>query len=199
MIVVVTGNDGVGKSTFAALLAARLDATVVPEPFHENPFGMDYLRLPEEWAYQAEVEFLRLRVRAIRSALKESDNVICDRHFWDDIEVFSELWRSLGVLEDREVQSLRNLAVDLSSDLMPPRAWIWLRASLPCMVRRIRERGYYPQRLTLEEITALRETYYERWMVGRAHLRAVVDTTERDLTGLAHEAERIATLLQDGS
>jgi deoxyadenosine/deoxycytidine kinase len=192
VIVVVTGNDGVGKSTFVQLLAPRLGATVVPEPFDTNPFAADYLRAPERWTYQAEVEFMRLRAVAVRAALAVGERVVCDRYLWDDVEVFSELWRQLGVLDEREVVSLRKLARDLTIGLPEPNAVVWMRASIRCMVDRVVERGYFSHYLTLEEMTERRERAYTRWLSPRTDIAAVIDTTDRDLAWLASQAELVA-------
>jgi deoxyadenosine/deoxycytidine kinase len=192
VIVVVTGNDGVGKSTFVELLAPRLGAAIVREPFESNPFGADYLDSPEQWAYQAEVEFMRLRAVAIRSTLEEFERVVCDRYLWDDVEVFAELWSELGVLDSREVSSLRNLASALAIGLPQPHSIVWMRASLSCMVDRIGKRGFFPHYLTLEEITERREHAYERWLSPRSDVRAVIDTTHRDVAWLELQADRIA-------
>jgi deoxyadenosine/deoxycytidine kinase len=191
VLVVVTGNDGVGKTTLVSLLAEQLDALVLDEPFEDNPFGHDYLIDPGTWTYQAEVEFIRRRANGLRKALPLGRPIVCDRWLSDDVEVFAELWRELGVLQDREVHSLRDLAADLVVDLPMPTHTVWMRASLDCMVSRISDRGYYPKALTLREITALREKHYARWLTD-CDVFAEVDTTDMTLASLTGVAKRLA-------
>lgn len=200
MLVVVSGNDGVGKSTFTHLLAAFLNGVAVEEPFAQNPFGRDYLDSPEAWAFQAEVEFIRQRAETVRRELQRDVPIVCDRYVWDDVHVFSSLWQRLGVMQMRELTSLEALARDLTADLPRPTHTIWLRASLACMTSRIERRPNYPRALTLEKLLAFREERYEAWLGNAAPVFEELDTTDRTLDSLTSEAARIgARLLGDSS
>ena len=59
--IAIEGPIGVGKTSFAKLLAERLTARTVLEQFEENPFLADFYDDPERFAFQTQLFFLLQR------------------------------------------------------------------------------------------------------------------------------------------
>ena len=64
--IAVEGVIGVGKTTFAGMLAERLDAELVNEEVFENPFLVDYYknrrRYAFSWDFLSSVKRLRINL-----------------------------------------------------------------------------------------------------------------------------------------
>ena len=68
-LVIVEGNIGAGKSTFAKHLADALNGEYLPEPDEKtNPYLADYYRDPARWAFDVQMFLLTKRYRAQRYA-----------------------------------------------------------------------------------------------------------------------------------
>lgn len=167
-IIVICGNDVSGKSTFAQVIADRLDAPVVSEPFETNPFGHMYLDEPRRWAYHAEVEFVRQRVENVLS-LRQSGHeiIVMDRSPSEDVYVFAQMWRARGVLTVAELQSLKNLLAMLEPVLPPVAGYIYLRCDLNDAMARLNARGFAPKDGDLRALTQMRQEFYDAWVAAR--------------------------------
>ena len=68
-VIIVEGNIGAGKSTFAQHLARALDGEYLPEPADgTNPYLEDYYRDPARWAFEMQMFLLTRRYRAQKYA-----------------------------------------------------------------------------------------------------------------------------------
>ena len=64
--IAIEGPIGVGKSTLARLLAARLDAQLLLERPHDNPFLERFYADPARYAMQTQLCFLFQRIEQYR-------------------------------------------------------------------------------------------------------------------------------------
>ncbi len=178
--VAVAGNIGVGKSSLVSLLCARLNWVPFYEPVTENPYLADFYRDMRLWAFHSQIFFLTRRLRAHRQLLDHPTSVIQDRSVYEDAEVFAcNLYRQ-GLIDDRDYRSYRELYEVLIEFLPPPDLVVYLRASVPTLLERIRSRGRdYEREISGDYLEQLNQLY-EAW-IARFSLCPVLTVPADDL------------------
>jgi deoxyadenosine/deoxycytidine kinase len=164
--VAVAGNIGVGKSTLVALLCHHLGWQPFYEPVAENPYLADFYADMRAWAFHSQIFFLTHRLRTHRQLLDHPTSVIQDRTVYEDAEIFAlNLYRQ-GHIQERDYRAYRELYEVLTDFLPPPDLVVYLRASVPTLVRRIARRGRdYERTITPDYLAQLNELY-EAWIAG---------------------------------
>jgi deoxyadenosine/deoxycytidine kinase len=162
--IAVAGNIGVGKSSLTTRLAQRLGWEPFYEAVGENPYLADFYADMRRWSFHSQVFFLSRRLRHHRQLLDSPQSVIQDRTVYEDAEVFARNLYEQGCFDERDYGSYRELYEVLSLLLPPPHLIIYLKASVPVLLRHIRTRGRDFERSIsadyLEQLNAL----YDRWI-----------------------------------
>ena len=164
--VAVAGNVGVGKSSLTGLLAERLGWEPFFEAVDDNPYLADFYRDMRSWAFHSQVFFLSRRLRHHHELLSRPHSVIQDRSVYEDAEVFARNLYEQGSMDDRDYGSYRELYEILCALLPPPDLVIYLRADVPTLRERIRQRGReYEQSIDPAYLVRLNRLY-DAWMQG---------------------------------
>ena len=162
--IAVAGNIGVGKSTLVTLLANRLGWQPFFEPVSENPYLADFYQDMSAWAFQSQIFFLTRRLRIHRQLLDHPTSAIQDRSVYEDAEIFAHNLYRQGLIDQRDFTSYYDLYQVLSEFLPPPDLVVYLRASLPTLVERIRIRGRdYERQISADYLNQLNDLY-EEWI-----------------------------------
>ncbi|HIP96287.1 MAG TPA: deoxynucleoside kinase [Anaerolineae bacterium] len=164
--IAVAGNIGVGKTT----LTARLTEYLCWEPFNEavddNPYLADFYQDMRRWSFHSQIFFLSRRLRHHRQIVDRPGTVVQDRTVYEDAEIFARNLYLQGHMDERDYQSYRALYETVIEILPPPDLVIYLRASLPTLMERIRLRGRdYEQDISAEYLEQLNKLY-EEWIEG---------------------------------
>jgi deoxyadenosine/deoxycytidine kinase len=162
--VAVAGNIGVGKSTLVSLLCKRLGWEPFYEPVAENPYLADFYQDMRTWAFHSQIFFLTHRLRAHRQLLDHPTSAIQDRSVYEDAEVFARNLYQQGQINERDYRSYRELYQVLSDFLPPPDLVVYLRASVPKLLERIKLRGRTYERQINEEYLKQLNLLYEEWI-----------------------------------
>jgi deoxyadenosine/deoxycytidine kinase len=183
--VAVAGNIGVGKSTLVSLLCDRLGWVPFYEPVTENPYLADFYEDMRKWAFHSQIFFLTHRLRAHRQLLDHPSSVIQDRSVYEDAEVFAHNLYRQGLISDRDYGAYRELYQVLCEFLPPPDLVVYLRASVPTLVKRISLRGRdYERQITPEYLSQL-DKLYSQW-ISHFSLCPVLTVPSDDLDYVAH-------------
>jgi len=194
--IAVEGPMGVGKTTLAARLAHELGYRLVLESPEANPFLPMMYRDRRRWAFHAQVAFLLDRWRQL-AALAQGDlfapGAVAD-YFFEKDRIFAGINLSVEEL----VLYLR-LEEGIGERLPRPDAVVFLRASLPALLERVRRRGIAYELGEdlpgyLEKISAAYNEHFRR-PDGAPVL--VVDTDAMDLVRGRGELEAIISALGD--
>lgn len=164
--IVIAGNIGVGKSTLTALLAQRLGWTPFYEPNADNPYLADFYHDMLRWSFHAQVSFLAQRVAQHKALLERGEPAVLDRSVYEDAEVFACNLYQRGALSERDWETYQGLYRTMSSLLRPPDLIVYLRASVPTLMRRIAQRGRDYERDIAPDYLASLNALYERWIEG---------------------------------
>jgi len=200
--VAVAGNIGVGKSTLVSLLCERLGWKPFYEPVAENPYLADFYQDMRTWAFHSQIFFLTHRLRSHRQLLDHPTSAIQDRSVYEDAEVFARNLYQQGQIDERDYRSYRELYQVLADFLPPPDLVVYLRASVPKLLERIKLRGRTYERRINEDYLKQLNQLYEDWIqhfglcpvltvpaddldyvANSSHLDLVVRKVQEKLTG----------------
>jgi deoxyadenosine/deoxycytidine kinase len=178
--IAIAGNIGVGKSTLALLLSRRLGWEPFLEAVEDNPYLADFYQDMERWSFHSQIYFLSRRLRHHWELLQHANPVIQDRTVYEDAEVFAQNLYQQGLMSERDYRSYRELYEVVTAVLPPPDLIIYLRASVPVLLERIRKRGRPYEKgipsVYLEQLNRL----YEIW-IARFSLCPVLSIPSDDM------------------
>jgi deoxyadenosine/deoxycytidine kinase len=161
--IAVAGNIGVGKSTLTAMLSERLSWEPFYEAVDDNPYLADFYQDMRQWSFHSQVFFLSRRLRHHRAILDRPGTVVQDRSVYEDAEIFAENLFRQGQMTERDYRTYRELYEAMGLFLPPPDLVVYLRASVPTLLKRIRKRGRdFERRVTAEYLEQLNRLY-EEW------------------------------------
>ena len=176
--IAIEGPAGVGTSSLAERVAARLDATAVLED-GENPFLADFYAGRPGAALQAQLFFLLNRHRqlvGLQQGNLFAQATVCD-YLFDKDKIFAYL-----NLDDNELFIYQRLYELLSRDVPAPDLVIYLQAPTDVLVRRLRERARNAERDGLDPdpdyLRELNEAYQHFFFHYSATPLLVVETSQ---------------------
>ncbi|HSG01294.1 MAG TPA: deoxynucleoside kinase [Vicinamibacterales bacterium] len=177
----IEGPIGLGKTTLAERLGARLDATVVLDE-KENPFLADFYAGRAGAAFQTQLFFTLARHRQLL-ALRQGDlfnqTTVCDYLFERD-----RIYAFLN-LDDNELFIYQRLFDLVARDLPVPDLVVYLQAPTDLLKRRFRQQlraadGDERPLPSEEYVAELNEAYNHFFFHYTATPLLVVETSELD-------------------
>ena len=143
----IEGVIGVGKTTLAELLANELEATFLQEEFTENPFLEKFYDDKEAYAFQTQLFFLLSRHRQFQDTFIQHDlfrNLVVSDYTLDKDRIFA-----MQNLSEAEMSMYDTVSAALERDRVKPDYVVYLQASVPTLMHRIKKRDR-PMERTIE-------------------------------------------------
>jgi deoxyadenosine/deoxycytidine kinase len=162
--IAIAGNIGVGKSTLTGLLGQRMGWEPFYEAVADNPYLADFYADMTRYAFHSQMFFLSRRLRHHRRLLDFPGSVVQDRSVYEDAEIFARLLYEQGHIEERDYRTYRELYEVLVLFLPPPDLVVYLRASVPTLLKRISSRGREFERGISPEYLEQLNAFYASWM-----------------------------------
>ena len=137
--IAIEGVIGVGKSSLATMLAEQLGAELLEEPFTENPFLDKFYQDRDAWAFQTQLWFLLSRHRQLKDTFEQEDlfrTIVVADYTLDKDRIFA-----LQNLTENEMSMYDTVSKALAQEVVKPDFVVYLQASVPTLVERIRKRG----------------------------------------------------------
>ena len=166
MHIAIAGNIGSGKTTLTRLLSKHFGWKPHFEEVDNNPYLESFYDDMKRWSFNLQIYFLNSRFRQVMDIRKSGENIIQDRTIYEDAYIFAANLYDMGLMETRDYQNYEALFELMCSYLQAPDLLIYLRASVPTLVRQIQKRNRdYEQSIRLDYLKALNKRY-ENWISG---------------------------------
>jgi len=173
---------GVGKSTLTAALSDRLGADAYYESVAENPYLARFYEDMRRWSFHSQFTFLSQAFRQHCDILSSETVAVQDRTIYEHFHVFASSHLEQGLLDPEEFRSLEDHFRALTRVVPGPDLMIYLRASIPTLVDRIRGRDRSIEANVQVDYLQGLEDRYERWMASYdASDVLVIDTDNLDI------------------
>lgn len=164
MHIAIAGNIGSGKTTLTKLLAARYGWTPRFEPVDNNPYLEDFYHDMNRWSFNLQVYFLNMRFKEVVEISKSTDTIIQDRTIYEDACIFAPNLHDQGYMSDRDFKNYTDLFNLMMSLVKKPQLMIYIRSSIPTLVKHIEKRGRdYEKSIRIDYLTGLQKRY-DDWL-----------------------------------
>ncbi|MBA5629585.1 deoxynucleoside kinase [Moheibacter lacus] len=164
MHIAIAGNIGAGKTTLTQLLAKNFRWKPQFESVDENPYLDDFYNDMEKWAFNLQIYFLGSRFNQIKEIRESGENIIQDRTIHEDAHIFASNLHDMGLLMTRDYENYLTVFDLMNSFVQAPDLLIYLRASIPTLVKQIQLRGReYESSISIEYLSRLNDKY-EEWV-----------------------------------
>lgn len=166
MHVAIAGNIGAGKTTLTKLLAKHYRWEAQLEDVVDNPYLDDFYNQMERWSFNLQVYFLNSRFRQVMQIRESGKDIIQDRTIYEDSHIFAPNLHAMGLMTNRDFENYRALFELMESFVQGPDLLIYLRSSIPNLVKQIHSRGReYENSISIDYLSRLNERY-EAWIHG---------------------------------
>jgi deoxyadenosine/deoxycytidine kinase len=164
MHIAVAGNIGSGKTTLTSLLSKHFGWDAHYEDVDDNPYLNDFYNDMQRWSFNLQIYFLNTRFNQILSFRRSGKTLVQDRTIYEDAYIFAPNLHAMGLMSTRDFENYFTLFTMLSSLIQPPDLVVYLRASVPTLVKQIQKRGRkYEDNIRLDYLKRLNERY-EAWI-----------------------------------
>ena len=192
--IAIAGNIGSGKTTLTTMLAKHYGWIPRFEPVDVNPYLEDYYKDIARWSFCLEVYFLKQRFRDLLEIRKSDSTVVQDRSIYEGVYVFTANNRDMGNLSDRDYETYMELFEIMTDVAQLPDLMIYLRASVPHLVKNIQKRGRaYEQTMQLEYLKNLNQRY-EDFIFNKYKGKVLV--VEADDNDFQHDPDKFARIIE---
>ena len=164
MHIAIAGNIGSGKTTLTKLLAARYGWTPRFEPVDNNPYLEDFYHDMNRWSFNLQVYFLNKRFKEVVEISKSTDTIIQARTIYEDACILAPNLHDQGYMSDRDFKNYTDLFNLMMSLVKRPQLMIYIRSSIPTLVKHIEKRGRdYEKSIRIDYLTGLQKRY-DDWL-----------------------------------
>ena len=160
MHIVIAGNIGSGKTTLTRMLASHYGWIPKYEPVMDNPYLEDYYKDLKRWSFNTEVFFLKERFRHMLEINSLTETTIQDRGIYEGVYIFAANNHRQGHMTDKDYHTYMELFGLMTDIVHYPDLMIYLKASIPHLVRNIQKRGREcKQSIALEYLKGVNDLY----------------------------------------
>ena len=194
MHIAIAGNIGAGKTTLTTLLSQHLKMEPHYESVDENPYLEDFYHEMERWSFHLQVYFLNSRFRQILDIKKDNKDIIQDRTIYEDRFIFASNLHAMGLMSQRDYDNYASLFDLMELIVTPPDLLIYLKASIPTLVRNIHSRGRdYEKSINIDYLSNLNKRY-DDWIANYDKGKLLV--IEVDDLNFVQKPEDLGTIIE---
>lgn len=162
--VLVAGNIGAGKTSLTERVGERLGWQTGFESVVDNPYLANFYADMRQWSFHLQVFFLGHRAEQHQILARSPLSAISDRSIYEDAYIFARVLRHMGNLSERDFAAYRKVYELVVQSLPRPDLLLHLRAPVPMLIERIRQRGREMELSITADYLALLESFYDDWM-----------------------------------
>lgn len=163
MYIAIAGNIGSGKTSLTEILAQNIGAKAYYED-SDNPYIGDFYEDMNRWSFNLQIYFLGQRIREAVEILKDGGDLVQDRTIYEDAHIFATNLHEGGLISSRDFATYMKI-FELSTGLIrTPDLLIYLKASVPTLIRQIRKRGRAYEMNIMESYLEQLNQKYDHWI-----------------------------------
>jgi len=164
MHIAIAGNIGSGKTTLTGLLSKHFNWEPHYEDVDTNPYLHSFYDDMQRWSFNLQIYFLNSRFRQVVDIRRSGKTVIQDRTIYEDAYIFAPNLHDMSLMSTRDFENYRSLFDLMSTFIQPPDLLVYLRGTVPSLVRNIQKRGRaYEEAIRIDYLKRLNERY-EAWI-----------------------------------
>lgn len=195
MYIGVAGNIGSGKTTLTQILTDTFGWKAQYEMADDNPYLQDFYADMQRWSFNLQVYFLTKRFQSIQRIRWSPETVVQDRTIYEDAYIFADNLRHMNLISQRDFNSYMELFNIMNSFLTPPDLLIYLRASVPTLMRQIKTRNRsYETGIRPEYLSQLNDRY-EAWIETYQGELLVIDADDIDFVGSEFDRQKVIDII----
>lgn len=196
MHIAVAGNIGSGKTTLTSMLAKQFKWTAHYEDADENPYLNDFYEDMQRWSFNLQIYFLNKRFNQILMIRKGKNTVIQDRTIYEDAYIFAPNLHAMGLMNTRDFENYFSLFKLMESLITPPDLILYLKASVPTLVKNIQKRGReYENSIRIDYLKKLNERY-NAWAENYEGKMITVDIDEINFIDNKEDFGKVVRMIQ---
>ncbi len=162
-LILVAGNIGSGKTSLTERLGERMGWRTAYESVVDNPYLPDFYADMRAWSFHLQIYFLGHRAQQHIELAQDPRSAIIDRSIYEDAYIFARALNHMGNLNERDYLAYRQVFDLVVRTLPPPSLLIFLKAPVPTLVERIRQRGRAIESTITPEYLSLLDSFYDDW------------------------------------
>mgnify|MGYP006381954051 CR=1 FL=1 len=141
------------------------DGEILTKGSVDTPDNLDdFYNDMEKWSFNLQIYFLGSRFSQVKEIRESGENIIQDRTIHEDAHIFASNLHDMGLLQTRDYENYLTVFNLMNSFVQAPDLLIYLRASIPTLVKQIQQRGRdYESSISIEYLNRLNEKY-ESWV-----------------------------------
>jgi deoxyadenosine/deoxycytidine kinase len=163
-LILVAGNIGAGKTSLTERIGQRLGWVTAYESVADNPYLPGFYADMRAWSFHLQIYFLGHRARQHQELCDDPRSAIIDRSIYEDAHIFARALNIQHNLTDLDYQTYLRLFNLVVKSLPSPDLLIYLKAPVPVLMERIRQRNRSIESGISEDYLRLLERLYEEWI-----------------------------------
>ena len=165
MYIAIAGNIGSGKTTLTTLLTEHYKAKAYLEEV-DNPYIGDFYEDMNRWSFNLQVCFLGNRIRQTMDMLENNSTemIFQDRTIYEDAHIFADNLHEMGLMSGRDIETYMKIFQLITRLIPKPDLLIYLKASVPTLIRQIHKRGREYEMNIDEEYLSRLNGKYNHWI-----------------------------------
>ena len=197
MHIAISGNIGAGKTTLTEKLGERFGWEVQYESVEDNPYLDDFYRDMKRWSFNLQIFFLNSRFKQALEVINSETPTLQDRTIYEDAYIFAANLHEMGLMTTRDYNNYISIFESVTSLIKAPDLLIYLRASVPTLVKQIQIRGReYEKGIRIDYLEKL-NNYYDKWIKGyKKGKLLIIDVDNIDFATKDEDLEKVVEMIQ---
>jgi len=187
--IVVEGPLGVGKTSFAMLLAEKIHGKAILEETEGNPFLASFYKDPKKFAFQTQLFFILRRFQK-QEEINQIDifrRVVISDFLFDKDRIFARL-----NLDDREFSLYEQIFHLLKTRILKPNLVIFLQARTGILKERIKRRNRdYEKSINMKYLDQINQAFNEFFFHYTETPLLVIDASEIDFVNVPADLDNL--------
>ena len=192
--IVVEGPLGAGKTSFAMLLAERLNGKTILEETEGNPFLADFYKDPIKFAFQTQLFFILRRFQR-QEEINQIDifkRVVISDFLFDKDRIFARL-----NLDDKEFNLYEQVFHLLKIRTLKPNLVIFLQARTDILKERIKKRNRdYEKTINIKYLDQINQAFNEYFFHYTETPLLVIDASEIDFVNVPSDLDNLISEIE---